>query len=352
MDIDEKISLISRPPTEEVVTSVQMRQILEVKDHPSHYIGFELSGPLHLGSLIIAGNKINDFLKAGIRCKVFLADWHSYINHKFKGNWDLFKQSSDYYEEAFKLFCPGVEVSRGTVLYEDNNEYWLNFVRFCREITLARNVRCLTIMGRSEKESLDFGQYLYPPMQATDIKTMDLDIVHAGMDQRKVHMLVREAFPKLKWKVPLAVHHHLLLGLDEPRRSGIDDDQETDLKVSSKMSKSKPSLCIFVHDSAEEIAKKMSKAWCPEGETRENPVLDIAKHILFHDHDDILLDRPSKYGGSVSYDSYSQMEADYLQKKIHPADLKALVSKELDEIIEPIRSHFVGRLKLGDLLKD
>ena len=33
------------------------------------------------------------------------------------------------------------------------------------------------------------------------------------MDQRNIHMLVREIFPKMNWKVPVAVHHKLLPGL-------------------------------------------------------------------------------------------------------------------------------------------
>jgi len=45
---------------------------------------------------------------------------------------------------------------------------------------------------------------------------LDVDIAHAGMDQRKIHMLVREIFPKKKWKVPVAVHHKLLPGLSKP----------------------------------------------------------------------------------------------------------------------------------------
>ena len=68
-------------------------------------------------------------------------------------------------------------------------------------------------MGRSEDEKIDLAKLLYPPMQAVDIHSLDLDIVHAGMDQRKIHMLVREIFPKMKWKVPVAVHHGLLPGL-------------------------------------------------------------------------------------------------------------------------------------------
>ena len=97
------------------------------------------------------------------------------------------------------------------------------------------------------------------------------------MDQRKVHVLVREVFPSLRWKVPVAVHHHLLAGLQKPEGAGIDEDSESDKVVSSKMSKSKPDSAIFIHDSSEEIARKMGKAWCPERQAEGNPVLDFAQ---------------------------------------------------------------------------
>ena len=53
-------------------------------------------------------------------------------------------------------------------------------------------------------------------MQAVDIHSLNVDIAHAGMDQRKIHMLVREIFPKMKWRVPVAIHHKLLPGLSKP----------------------------------------------------------------------------------------------------------------------------------------
>ena len=47
-------------------------------------------------------------------------------------------------------------------------------------------------MGRSEDDKkIDVAKLLYPAMQAVDIHSLDVDIAHAGMDQRKIHMLVR-----------------------------------------------------------------------------------------------------------------------------------------------------------------
>jgi tyrosyl-tRNA synthetase len=350
MDLEDRLALVRRPPTEEVLTEAELVALLGKEAHPKHYIGLEISGLLHLGSLVILGFKINDFIKAGIRCKVFLADWHSYINNKMGGDLDKIERVSRYYEKAFGFFCPGVEFELGSRLYAKNDQYWKDLLRFSKQITLARDTRCLTIMGRTTRDKLDVAQYIYPPMQATDIRAMDLDIAHSGMDQRKVHVLVREVFPSLGWKVPVAVHHHLLAGLQKPEGAGIDEDAESDKVVSSKMSKSKPDSAIFIHDSAEEIARKMGKAWCPERQADGNPVLDFAKQIIFHETDHLDVARPEKYGGSVSFRSYSELEAAYVAGKLHPTDLKKAVASRLDAVVSPVREHFEGTKVLEEVV--
>jgi len=348
MDVTEKIRLVTREPTEEVVTQEELLNLFNTNSQPKHYIGLEISGFMHLGSLILTGFKINDFIKAGVKCTVFLADWHTYLNNKLGGDWDKIRMVSKYYADAFKMFCPGVEIVEGSQLYESKKDYWLNLVKFSKNMSLERTMRSLTIMGRStEKDKIDLGQLFYPPMQAVDIHTMDLDIVHAGMDQRKIHMLVREIFPKMKWKVPVAVHHHILAGLGEPEPAS---DSDSDF-VSSKMSKSKSASGIFVHDTDEEINSKFKKAWCPEGLVEKNPVLEISKYIIFHKFNEITVERPEKFGGNVTYTSYQDLEGDFAQKKLHPSDLKSTVSKYVTEIIRPIREKITLTPELAEAIK-
>lgn len=348
MDVTEKIRLVTREPTEEVVTQEELLNLFNTNSQPKHYIGLEISGFMHLGSLILTGFKINDFIKAGVKCTVFLADWHTYLNNKLGGDWDKIRMVSKYYADAFKMFCPGVEIVEGSQLYESKRDYWLNLVKFSKNMSLERTMRSLTIMGRStEKDKIDLGQLFYPPMQAVDIHTMDLDIVHAGMDQRKIHMLVREIFPKMKWKVPVAVHHHILAGLGEPEPAS---DSDSDF-VSSKMSKSKSASGIFVHDTDEEINSKFKKAWCPEGMVEKNPVLEISKYIIFYKFNEITVERPEKFGGNVTYTSYQDLEGDFAQKKLHPSDLKATVSKYVTEIIRPIREKITLTPELAEAIK-
>ena len=338
MDLEKKIELICRPPTEEVLTMEELRELLETNEHPGHYIGFEISGALHLGNFIVSGFKINDLLKAGVRCQVFFADWHSFINNKFGGDWEKILTATKYYEKAFKFFCPGVEVVVGSELYHNNDEYWRNLLRFSKHMTLSRTLRCLTIMGRSENEKLDLSQYFYPPMQATDIHAIGADIPHGGVDQRKAHILAREIFPKMGWKKPVAVHHHVLMGIAEPVKLKTNDKLEQ--VVASKMSKSKPWTAIFIHDTPEETKGKLRKAWCPERQAEMNPVLEIAKHVVFHENASFTVERPAKFGGNVTFESYEQLEKAYVQGTLHPMDLKNGVAEVVSKIIGPVRSYF------------
>ena len=331
LDITEKEDLIQRPPTEEVVTHEELIELFKTNSSPQHYIGLEISGFLHLGSLISTGFKINDFAKAGVKCKIFLADWHTLINDKLGGNWETISKVSKYYQDAFKLVCPDAEIVLGSDLYKEKTEYWSELVKFTKHMSIARTMRTLTIMGRSEDDKkIDVAKLLYPAMQAVDIHSLDVDIAHAGMDQRKIHMLVREIFPKMKWKVPVAVHHKLLPGLTKPADT-------SDSKIIGKMSKSDPNSGIFIHNTDDEIKKKISKAWCEEANIQNNPLLEIAKTVIFHEFNEMNVERPEKFGGNVSYSDYIQLETDFVEKKLHPGDLKQTVGNYLVKIVSPIR---------------
>jgi tyrosyl-tRNA synthetase len=158
------------------------------------------------------------------------------------------------------------------------------------------------------------------------------------MDQRKAHVLAREIFPKMGWKKPVAVHHHLLMGLAKPVTLPTKDKLEQ--VIASKMSKSKPWTAIFIHDTEEQIRAKLRKAWCPERQTEMNPVLEIAKYIIFHERDSFTVERPSKYGGEITFEDYAELEKAYKAGQLHPQDLKDAVAKELAKILEPIRRYF------------
>ncbi len=110
------------------------------------------------------------------------------------------------------------------------------------------------------------------------------------------------------------------------------------------MSKSNPSSSILIHDDEQEIFHKINKAYCPLGVSKDNPILEIIKYVIFHQYDEFVVERPSKYGGNLSYYSSDEVKKDYEQNKIHPKDLKMATSRYLNEIISPVREYLYNNV--------
>ena len=106
------------------------------------------------------------------------------------------------------------------------------------------------------------------------------------------------------------------------------------------MSKSIPGSGISVTDSYEEIKKTISQAYCPAKEIKENPILQIAKLIVFPRVLYLIIKRPEKFGGNLKIKSYEDLESIYSDGKLHPADLKSTIIEELEKIISPIRKKY------------
>ena len=52
-------------------------------------------------------------------------------------------------------------------------------------------------------------------------------------------------------------------------------------------------MCLFtILD--DEIKKKISKAWCEEANIQNNPLLEIARTVIFHEFEEVNVERPEK----------------------------------------------------------
>lgn len=330
MDAEERFNLLARN-AEEIVTAEELKNVLATNPSPRAYIGFEPSGLVHLGWALVA-NKIKDLVDAGFEVVIFFADWHAYINDKLGGDIERIRVCARYMEDCFEA----LGVPRDKVRFVFASEimdmgYWEIVMKVGKVTSLSRIKRAMTIMGRKEDDAeLDSSKFLYPLMQATDIFKMNIDVAYAGIDQRRAHMLAREAAEKLHWKVPVALHTPLLPGLKGVNRMD---------PIANKMSKSDPDSGILIHDSPEDIERKIRKAFCPP-EIDGNPLLAICKFLLFQKSPEFVIDRPEKFGGRLEFHSYEELEATYAAGKLHPMDLKAGVAKALSEQLAPTRAYF------------
>ncbi len=347
MDLQKRLELIKLPPTEEIVTESELVKLLEEKRRPVAYDGFEPSGLMHLGTGLLRAIKLQDFLKAKVKFILYIADWFAYLNNKMGGDLEAIKKAGQYFIEGWKA-C-GVDIDQVKIIWASDmikkSEYWETLLQISRKVTLKRVLRSVTIAGRKESEVREASLIVYPLMQCADIFTLNdlkpVDICQLGMDQRKVNMLARDVAEKMGLKKPIAIHHHLLAGLQGPgKMAGYDENKKIDLQISSKMSKSLPDTAIFIHDSKEEIERKIRKAYCPAKQVENNPVLEICKYIIFRKFDSLIIKREEKYGGKLELQSYEELEKLFKEGKLHPLDLKKAVAEYLNLILEPIRKHF------------
>lgn len=340
MDIDTKIDIVKSEPTEEILTEEQLRSLLETNDSPNHYIGLEISGMLHIGHVLVAGKKINDFAKIGAKTNIFLADWHSFANNKLGGDWDRIINGSKFYKKLFNIVCPDAKIVLGSELYQDNDDYWKEVMKLATKTTMARATRTLLIEGRKENDTLHVSQYLYPMMQAADLVAMDIDIAHAGMDQRRIHVLAKEVFKSQGLKDIVSVHHHLLASMLKPPLDIPENSTKEEIVAEMKMSKSKPGSAISILATDEEIKKTIAGAWCPERTAAGNPVLELCKYLIVPQDGKLNITRDDKFGGDVEYVSYTDIEKDFVEGKLHPTDLKNGVYEVLSRKIGDVRRHF------------
>jgi len=298
---------------------------------------------MHIGMGLVCGSKIKDIVKAGFDFTIFLADWHSLINNKLGGVMENIRLCGEYFKECFTSL--GVPPSVKYVWASDlagDSDYWMKVVRIAKAASLQRIRRTLPIMGRSsDLTDVETAALFYPCMQAADIFQLDLDVACAGIDQRKAHMLAREAADKLGRKKPTCLHAPLLMGLQGPSEDRhMDEDESRSAEISSKMSKSIPSGCIFVHDSPEDIKKKVADSYCPAKVVEGNPVLEIARYIIFPELGRLEVERPPKFGGRISFSTPGELEATYRDGKLHPLDLKGAAAEALCKLTQPVRDHF------------
>ena len=346
MDTLTKFGLI-KDFAEEIVIENELKNLFETNSKPVAYDGFEPSGaaPIHFG--LLRATNLGNMLKAGVHFKLYLADYFAFINNKLDGDLNNIRNTGKYFVEVWKA-C-GIDTSKVEIVWAkdimDDISYWDKTLRIARETTLKRTMKSLTIMGRKEGDIISTAQLFYPSMQVTDIFHMNVDICQLGMDQRRANMLARDVADKLKWKKPVAVHHHIILGLQGLQKK----KTEEETLVASKMSKSDPRSAIYMHDTYEELQVKINSAYCPAKVEIGNPLLEYCKYIIFKNIKYMNIARPKEYGGDISFETYDELKKSYLSGELHPQDLKMAVVVELDKLIKPVRNYFEKNKKAREL---
>jgi tyrosyl-tRNA synthetase len=325
MDTDSKFNLIKRN-TSEIITEDDLKKLLSEKKEISAYAGRAPTGALHVGHLVTFG-KLLDFQKAGVKVKILIADIHAALDD-LKSKWEDLDKRVEYTQKCMELsfdWKEKPEFIRGSS-FEFGRNYMNDVLKISTIATVDRATRAASEVTRMKNPKVS--ELVYPIMQAVDEQYLDIDIQLGSMDQRHIFVFAREYLPQIGYRKRVEVMVPFITSLLGP---------------GSKMSSSIPESHIKVYDSEDVIRRKISKAYCPAGITKDNFVIDIVKYVILPSDDKFKLERDNKFGGDLEITSAEELERQYTDKKIHPEDLKKSVAIYLVKRLERVRSYFEGR---------
>jgi tyrosyl-tRNA synthetase len=325
-DWKTKLELIKRN-TEEIISEEQLIDLLKSKDEPVVYWGTAPTGRPHVGYLFPA-LKMADLIKAGFKLKILLADIHAAL---YNVPWPVLEKRYEYYKAIIPLLLECVGVDSKNLEFVKGSSFQLD-KKYIYDTLKMSSMVSVHDAHKAASEVVKMGDtpklsgLIYPIMQALDEVYLEADAQLGGTDQRKIMVLARENLSKMGYKPRIEIMHPLIPGLTQ----------------GGKMSSSVEDSKIDLLDDAKTIDSKINKAYCLEGDLN-NGILPFVKYVLMVVKGDkkekFTIERPEKFGGNVSYDSYEKLEKDFAEKKLHPMDLKKAVAKELSKLLEPIRKY-------------
>ncbi|KAF9554395.1 tyrosyl-tRNA synthetase [Agrocybe pediades] len=354
---EEKYELITRR-LQEVLGGDSIKKILAEEERQLKcYWGTAPTGRPHIGYFVPL-TKIADFLRAGVKVTVLLADIHAFLDN-MKAPLDLVKYRTKYYEYLIKttLTSLGIPITHLRFVegssYQLTPEYSMDNYRLCATVTEHDAKKAGAEVVKQVDSALLSG-LLYPGLQALDEQYLDVDFQFGGVDQRKIFTFAELYLPKLGYAKRAHLMNAMVPGL-----------------AGGKMSASDPNSKIDFLDAPEVIRKKLKSAFCEEGNVEGNGVLafleavlipisqlrlerDAGKTVLEAGLGDqrpfisdnapagtiFSVERDEKFGGSTHYSSFEEIKADFEAKKLHPKDLKTSVADGIVRLLEPIQAAF------------
>ncbi|MEC7626001.1 MAG: tyrosine--tRNA ligase, partial [Candidatus Thermoplasmatota archaeon] len=160
---------------------------------------------------------------------------------------------------------------------------------------------------------------------------MDIDIAIGGMDQRKAHMFMRDVASKYGWEKATCLHTPIVSSL---KASGARMES-----FDHKMSKSDPNGALLLHDTHEQIRKKMKKAYISPDDPL-SPVYELAEHILLPEFGEIVVTPNPRFGEPSTWTDLEAFRNAVMDGTLHPLDAKFGVADGLSKGLESLANHF------------
>ncbi|MCD6483161.1 MAG: tyrosine--tRNA ligase [Candidatus Aenigmarchaeota archaeon] len=274
-------------------------------------------------------------MKVGGNPTILIADYHAYLDDR-KTPWEEMEVRAKYIETCLKLVlkeeASKIKFVKGSE-FQSSKEYIEDMFKLSGIVSVKRAIRSASEVVRI-KESPKVSSLIYPVMQNVDVKYVGAELVLGGIDQRHIYALGREILDEINWKKPICIFTPLLTSLTGPE---------------TKMSASKPDTHITLHETEENLRKKVLKAYCPPNQTKDNPIIDIMEFVLFPFFSEIKVKTKE---GEKTYTNINDLKNDYVKGLIHPLDLKNSLIEYTNILISPVREYFEKHSEFFERVKE
>ncbi len=294
----------------EILTEQRLIKVIEENPRPTTYIGFEPSGPFHIGHFASTIPVIK-LAKAGFHAIILLADLHALANDKgeLKEIHETAKQEREMLEHIVKKMGAGGKLDYRLGTEFEDQAYFIQVLRLSKVVNFTEAAKSMDEISRTSVAKMT-SSAIYPLMQVVDIGVLGVNVAVGASQQRKVHVLAIENLKKLGYQTPVALHTQVLLGTDGK----------------NAMSKTKLNT-IDLNETQQSLETKIRKTFCAPGDVETNPILDWYKKFLFP-----LSETPLEFGGKHAV-SYNELESLWAKNEITPPQLKQSVKRDLEKLL-------------------
>ncbi len=321
----DKYDLITRN-LQEVIEEKELKELLKKKKNPSIYWGTMPTGSVSI-AYFFPMLKIADFLKAGLKVKILLADLHAALDSV---PWEVLEKRYKYYKELILTILKTIEVDISKLEFVKGSELQLK-ENYFHDLLKLSTFSTINASKKAASEVVKLGDnpklsgIIYPLMQALDEEYLNVDMQFGGMDQRKIMVFAREFLPRIGYKKRIELLNPLIRGL-----------------IGEKMSSSIEATKIDTLDDEKTVKRKINKAECIAKDTNNGlmALLEYFIMVLKQDRNEkLIIERPEKYGGNLEYSTYLEVEKDFISGNLHPLDLKNAIATEINLILKNFREN-------------
>jgi tyrosyl-tRNA synthetase len=279
--------------------------------------------------------KIAQFLRAGCRVKILLADIHGFLDN-LKAPIDLVHHRAEYYRHVVTAMLRVIGVSLHKLefvlgsSYQLTEAYTMDLFRLSAVVT-EHDAKKAGAEVVKQDDNATMSGLIYPLMQSLDEQHLDVDAQFGGVDQRKIFTLATEVLPKIGYRERAHLMNPMVPGL-----------------AGGKMSASDPDSKIDILDTPDSVRKKVRKAYAAAGKPEGNGMISFVEYVLLPTS--ALRSRDGKARFEVEpaeadkepivYSDINILKQDYEADRLTPQLLKNSVSKALVDLLAPIQEEY------------